>query len=671
LEQRAKSKHSPVSTIGGRESKELGTQPVRPIVLAGANDLNKINQNKMKHPGFRLMLPLLIFSMTLVRLEAYSLTEEPVRLENPLTEAWLKAHIRRSTPRLILTPSKEKILKQKIKTDPVVRNYYSAIKLNASKIVSQDLLKRELTGRRLLGVSREMLYRMNILSMVYRMEKDPVILKRIVNEVTAVCLFSDWNPSHYLDVAEMSVAVAIALDWTGNDWPADTRELALKTLIEKGIQPSYSEKEMSWIKVNNNWNQVCHGGMIAASLAIAGKDPALAARTIARALEGMPYALQEYAPDGVYPEGTTYWSYGTSFSVVTSSMLSSALGTDFGLAQYPAFLKSADFRLLTVAPSGWYFNFSDCGDRDNEGADITLAWFAAQTGNQSWIEKEKLLLPPASMGKLPRLAGAGLVWLSDFTPLKVTTLPLTWKGEGSNPIVIFRGGENDPHQYYFGGKGGKANNNHGNMDAGSFIFELNGVRWSVDPGNQGYNQIEQTGFDLWGRCQDCQRWLLLTKNNFGHSTLTINHAPFRVEGFVPLINFKEGDVPEATFDLTSVYGGNIQNATRRFVRENNHSLLIEDRFILNKNTEDLTWQMITTADMEITKGGAVLRQDEKKLQLEILDQPELSVSVISLDPPPFYLDRKIDGLKRIEIRLPAYLFKEGNGTIRVRLSAKE
>ena len=49
-------------------------------------------------------------------------------------------------------------------------------------------------------------------------------------------------------------------------------------------------------------NQVCNGGMIAASIAIADKDPQLAAKTISRSLDGMPYALQEYFPDGVYPE---------------------------------------------------------------------------------------------------------------------------------------------------------------------------------------------------------------------------------------------------------------------------------------------------------------------------------------------------------------------------------
>src|SRR3546814_4453544 len=98
-----------------------------------------------------------------------------------------------------------------------------------------------MTGRRLLGVSREMLYRMNMLGMVYRIEKKPEILQRINDELVAVCNFSDWNPSHFLDVGEMSMAVAIGLDWTAGDLPEETIELAETALIEKGLKPSWPE----------------------------------------------------------------------------------------------------------------------------------------------------------------------------------------------------------------------------------------------------------------------------------------------------------------------------------------------------------------------------------------------------------------------------------------------
>jgi hypothetical protein len=594
-----------------------------------------------------------------------------VKLDNPVTVQYLKANLRKSSPRLVLTPSIEANLKSKIKTDPVVKNYYEALKLNSYQILTKPILTRVVVGRRLLGTSREMLYRMTVLPMVYRIEKNPDILKRINDELTAICNFSDWNPSHFLDVAEMSLAVSFAIDWAGSALPRATVELAKTTLIEKGIKPSFEKGNFGWVSGTNNWNQVCNGGMIAAAITIAEKDPELAAKTISRSLEGMPGALKQYAPDGVYPEGATYWDYGTSFSVTTSSLLESAFGTDFGIANYPAFLKSADFRLLCVAPSTWYFNFADCGDKIGNGGDIVLAWFAKQTGNPTYLEKEKFLLSPQSMGKLSRLAGPGLVWLSQFVPKSQSTLPLTWKGDGSNPIVIFRGGKDDPSDYYFGGKGGRGNLSHGNMDAGSFIFELNGVRWVLDPGVQDYNALEQAGFDLWNQTQNSARWTLLTKGNQGHSTLTVDNAMFIVNGSAPIIDYKNGSNPEATVDMTQIFKGHLKNATRKFLKDTNHSVTIEDQLVLGDSTKLLTWAIMTTAEVIQAADGAILRQDGKQLNLKILSLGNVKVSIIMMDPPPMKLDKKIENLKRVEIRIPAYLFAEGKGNIKVRLSSPE
>ncbi|MFC2123217.1 heparinase II/III family protein [Bacteroidota bacterium] len=594
------------------------------------------------------------------------------RLENPVTVQFLKKTLRKSGPRLVLNSKIEKDLKKKLQTDPVVKNMYEAIKLNSEEIIQKPLLERQMTGRRLLGISREMLYRMNMLGMVYVIEKDPKVLNRINDEVIAVCNFSDWNPSHFLDVAEMAMAIAFALDWTAGALPGVTVELAKNALIDKGIKPSYNrEGNTGWVNGTNNWNQVCHSGMIAASIVIAEKDYELAALTISRALDGMPYALVEYGPDGVYPEGSTYWSYGTSFSVVNAAMFESAFGTDFGLGDYPGLKESATFRVLCNAPSGWYYNFADCGDRRSENGDITLAWFAAKTGNSIFYEKERFLRSPEEMGRLSRLSGAALVWLSQYEEKGVQKMPEAWTGGGANPIVIFTGGAEDPNGYYFGGKGGRGWVNHGNMDGGSFIYELNGVRWVVDPGNQSYHILEKTGFDLWGRCQECERWTLLTKNNFGHSTVTINDELHKSEGFVAITDYKVGEKPEATLDMSPTLGNQVKSAMRKFVKDSPTSLLIEDEIETNADSRLITWQLITQADVEIIDGGAILKQDGKTLKLENLSHPELMASVISLYPAPLKLDRQIEGLKRIEFRYPTYIFENSKTSIRIRLSGEK
>lgn len=591
------------------------------------------------------------------------------QLENPISVKYLQQKLNKTGPKLVLNSKIEKNLKKQLKTDPVVQNLYKAIQLNADAIQKEPLLERVMVGRRLLGTSREMLYRMNMLGMVYRMEKDPAILARIDDEIKAVCNFSDWNPSHYLDVAEMAMAVAIGIDWTVGDLPSATVDMAKTALIEKGIKPSYDETgNTGWVGGDNNWNQVCHGGMVAASIVTADKNPELAARTIGRALDSIPQALAVYRPDGVYPEGSTYWSYGTSFTVVTIAMLESAFGTDFGISDFPAFVESANFRVLSIAPSGWYYNFADCGDQRNENGDITLAWFAKKTGNNTFFEKDRFLAPPTTMGKLARNAGAGLVWVSQFKEKDAVKVPLVWKGDGDNPIVIFDSEDDDPLHYYLGAKGGRGTVNHGNMDGGSFVFELNGVRWVIDPGNQPYHELEKTGFNLWANCQECERWTLLTKNNFGHSTLTVDDQLHKVDGKAIITEFEDGDRPEATINMDATFEGQLESAHRNFVKDSPTSLTIEDRVTANDSTKMVTWQLMTVADVEIVKGGAILRQDGKTLKLENLSHPDISVSVISLDPPPLELDRQIENLKKLELRIPAYVFDNKKTHIKVRLS---
>ncbi len=592
----------------------------------------------------------------------------PPKLENPITASYLKTNISKKSPRLILTPKIEKGLKEKLKSDPLVQAYYGYLQNEAIKILEEPLLKRELTGFRLLSVSRRMAERMGVLCMVYRIDKDPKILERIDEELQAVCAFLDWNPQHFLDVAEMSFAVALALDWVGNGLPDKTVELAKSSLIEKGLKPSFNEggTRMFWINSSNNWNAVCHGGMIAASLAIADKDPELAAKTISRSLEKLPNSLKEYGPDGIYPEGPGYWVYGTSYSVLASEMLNTALGSDFGITKSPGFLKSANFRLLATAPSGEYFNFADSDGRKGGSGSVLLTWFAAQTGDENYLDKPFLEAPE----KAGRLAGPGLVWLSQFEQTSKSELPLEWHGKGRNPLAFFRGGKEDAGQFYLAVKGGSANISHGNMDAGTFIFELDGIRWVIDPGNQPYYPLNRIGFNLSGHCQDCPRWTLLTKRNQGHSTITVNDARFIVKAHAPITDFKTGERPEVTIDMTEIFGRNLTSLQRKFIKESKNSFMIEDTFELNDSTRTITWALMTVAQVIPVTNGAILRQDGKELKLSILAPGELEVSVISLDPPPLEIDKTIKNLKRIEITMPAYIFPDGKGMLRVQVSGE-
>jgi len=351
-------------------------------------------------------------------------------------------------------------------------------------------------------------------------------------------------------------------------------------------------------------------------------------------------------------------------------MLETAFGTDFGHKDYPGFMESAMFKIMcSNLPSGWYYNFADCKDKPEGDGDIILAWFATQTGQSMFYEKEKFLRSPKDI-RLSYLTGAALAWMSQYREISTQEPPATWVGKGKTPIAVFRG-ESEGSDYYFAAKGGCGAVSHGHMDAGSFIFELNGVRWSIDPGNQSY-MIGEQGFDLWSQCQDCERWELLTKNNHGHSTLTVNDERHIVDGYASVSEYKKGKNPRVTFDLTPSLEGQVKSAERTFTKEGDNALLIEDEIEANEETRYLTWQLITQADVEIVDEGAILKQAGQELRLDNLSHPGLRFTIVSLDPPPHKLDKHMENLKRVELRIPVSIRDDNDGSIgiRVRLAGK-
>ncbi|MDZ7606245.1 MAG: hypothetical protein U5K79_11815 [Cyclobacteriaceae bacterium] len=198
------------------------------------------------------------------------------------------------------------------------------------------------------------------------------------------------------------------------------------------------------------------------------------------------------------------------------------------------------------------------------------------------------------------------------------------------------------------------------------------LRWSIDTKNQGYNELEQAGFESVGIVRTVPAGRIITKGNQGHSTLTVNDTLFVNTGHASLLDFKNGTMPESTFDLTPLYGENLKKATRRFVKDSPCLVYtIEDRLEVSPKTQSVTWQMLTQADVEIVEGGAILRQDGKVLKLQNISHPNLAISVISLYPAPMALNRQMENLKRIEIRMPAWTIEDGHNEYTGASSAME
>jgi hypothetical protein len=209
------------------------------------------------------------------------------------------------------------------------------------------------------------------------------------------------------------------------------------------------------------------------------------------------------------------------------------------------------------------------------------------------------------------------------------------------------------------------------MDAGSFILEWKRTRFAIDLGNQDYYELERTiGVDaLWNRAQNSPRWELLTKNNFGHSTLTINGDKHQAKGRA-VVHYSDlnAENPEVAFDLSPLYGNQLKRAIRTFKKISDSELLIQDEVELSEKTQSLTWQWITDAQVRLEDQTATLTIDGKQIQLEVTAPADFELAVVALDPPPSKLDKVVPNLKRIEVRMQSQAFKKKKGRITVKVT---
>lgn len=539
-------------------------------------------------------------------------------------------------PRLLITDVQLADIQTRLKSSPTLQGFYRALLDKADDIVTEKPVERVVTGRRLLGVSRRCLDRVIHLSAAYRLSRKPVYLQRAEQEMLAAAAFSDWNPSHFLDVAEMTTALAIGYDWLYPDLPQASRGTIRDAIRQKGIEPAL--RQMSWVRGGNNWNQVCNGGITLGILALMEDEPELARKLVHRAVNGVQVVMGHYEPDGAYPEGPGYWVYGTSYNVVLLAALESALGTDFGLSQASGFARSAAYYLHVTGPTGRYFNYPDSGSR---GSFLpTVFWFAQKYNepelawHQHQIWKEALAQDTASLVR-SRFAPLTLAWCQSEP---VIPEALCWRGRGSNAVAMFRTSWDNLSAVYLAIKGGSPGVSHGHMDVGSFVIDAEGLRWAVDLGPESYHRIESRGMDLWSRGQDAQRWTIFRYNNLSHNTLVVNGQHQHVQGHAPIIRYSDGKAfPHVVFDMSAVYEGQLAQALRGASLLPTGQILIQDEFEAADQPTVVRWGMVTPAAVSIESARrALLAQAGKTMRLTVLTDAEVKLETYSTEPQADY-----------------------------------
>lgn len=497
------------------------------------------------------------------------------------------------------------------------------------------------SGKRILQQSREAMTRIFADAYAYRFTGEDKYLQSAEKVLNDVCSFPSWNESHFLDVAEMAFAVAVGYDWLYGQLKSSTKEKILKAIDNYAFGPSTREDVNWFYESEGNWNQVCNAGLVVAALAVSESRDTTARRVIEDALKSNGRIMQKiYAPDGNYPEGPEYWSYGTLFEAAMISALESVLGSDFGLADTEGFVSSASYVLFCEGLTGQTYNYSD--NRSEATPFYPLWYFAAHTGDSSLLynESAKLsrglsYLDTESVRMLPLLT----VFASQLEE-SASELPRghIFAGQGITPAVLVRGDwSGGPADRYLGFKGGTPNSSHAHMDGGSFVYEAYGTRWAMDIQRPEYETVEKPlkdrGSDFWDLSRESLRWKVFGMHNLQHNTLTVNGHSHDIKGRAELV--ESHDTPESrggTMDLTSLFGGELREAVRSISLRYDDYLEVKDLLAAPDSAGAvIRWTMVTPASAEITSDGILLHSGGTTMLLEADDSVKWHIWPVETD----------------------------------------
>jgi len=588
-------------------------------------------------------------------------------------EAWAKLP---PHPRLLANAARWQALKQQIRADATSAQIFALVRANAESFLTAPPVAYVDTGAFLHGPMRQGQGRILALALAYRIDGDLRFLAQARAEMKAMAALPNWYPQHFLDTGEAALGMGLGLDWLHDDLTPAERDQFAAAIIEKGLRASWNADGTSpkWATANTNWNQVCHGGLVVGALAVAEREPALARRIVDRALENVRHAAAEYAPGGAYPEGPSYWAYGTSFQVILVEALRSVFGTSCDLEKFSGFLASPDFVAQMTGPTGEVFNYADAHGT-GRSFDAVMFWFARERTRPDLLATELASLQRwqgelKAGAKVPsadrHLPLALLYWQPSLgASAKPAAPPFAWSsGGGIQPVAAMRSAWGDPRATFVAFKGGLMPNSHAHMDVGSFVLEADGVRWAVDLGAESYPKARANGikneelFDT--RTQASKRWWIFRKGPEGHNLLRFDGAQQEIDGKAEIIPAtKKTGAPAYIVDLTSIYKRQVRAARRGFALLPDHRVGIQDEWTAADRATEVTWQWLTRAQAKAEADGLTLTQSGETLRLRVSATDKFTIALEDVSRPRQAFDSPNPGLSRFVIRLTTPANHEG------------
>jgi hypothetical protein len=486
-------------------------------------------------------------------------------------------------------------LRSAISGDPFAASVANAVLDEARMISRSSLLSlRNEPGRGVtLPTARDLFHRVTHLGVAAILTGNNGFRRRGVLEIVNASSFDDWNPSHFLDTAEMATAVAIGLDWFSSAMSGHERKLVTEALATKALAPAVNSFAANafWVTATTNWNVVCCGGAIVAAAVMKPFRPDLADEVLSKAVPAIASGLSAFDDEGGYPEGHGYWEYATKYAALALAALDHA-----GMAAPSASGLDRTWRYgrATTAPSGDCFNFGDTLLRPDRSP--VLGWLALRSGEAGAKTWQR-----TAPGRRHAL---DLIWLADDPGNTVDQIESCTAFNHAG-IAVLRDLENGR---YIGLKGGRNDVNHAHLDLGSFILEWDGLRFVSELGRDDYA--------LPGYFDSATRFGYFRLGTSGHGTLNAAGqnqslaAHAEIKGIV--------DQPGFTAAALKIHDPANDFNWQRGVAMAGDAIWIVDEVVAGPSQDSATWQAFARASVSAKGAKATLSLDGQSIVAEII-----------------------------------------------------
>lgn len=574
--------------------------------------------------------------------ETYSIEQD----ENPSSEELKALFSNKSSeihPRVMAKQSDFERIAENIQSNEQINEWNGRVISEADKICANITNSAENKGSKyyigytseynaglqILEISRRVKNFVLDLSMAYRMtgnEKYSECVWKIFqytgkqNTSMSQWGFTDWDPNHFLDTAEMAGGYAIGYDWCYDAFTPEQREYIEQTVKEYAIDiVNDVNSTKTWYKKDTaNWNIVCNGGMLLTAMAFCDVYPDACFDLMAEAINSMKYALSTFNPDGAWQEGGMYALYALEYLTKADSALNTVFGTDFEIMDIGGVSEALDYMYYLDGPEG-VNNYND--------SDVIKVSSPAILYMSSYFKKP-VYTAYLNFERKNRHTYGGVLDMLWYKPEynEIMYNPDENKYFGVNEFVSMGKDAFDFDKGWLSFQGGFSQNGHGHLDTGSFVYDDKGIRWICDLGSESYS--------LDGYFSD-KRYQYYRARTEGHNTIVINpdlSGGQDIDAYSPIIDMDlSNEKPYAILDMSGCYKENADSVIRKFEKLGNDIKITDKAVLKSKGTVYLF--LHTQADVElIDKNTVMLSKNGIKKAVRVYSDNDFTMSVTDALP---------------------------------------